>query len=645
MNLFKKILLTAFVILATVSLEAQTKSFEVRQTAFSSALNDEFAPAFYKNGLVFSSNALSNASIKSEGGRLFNIVYAPLKDSNSFKSPELFSKELTTILNEGPVSFSADEKTIFYARNILIEGKFKDINSPTNTMGIYIAQLNNGVWSNIQAFPYNSEAFSIGTPAYCSATNRLYFASDMKGGKGGTDIYYSELKNGEWQNPVNLGAIINTPKNEAYPFAAADGKLFFASDGHGGYGGKDIFYTVEMNAQWQQPIHLEGDINSAMDDYGIVTDVNFEKGYFSSNRKHSTSVYAFESMVPQFGYCDTVNLKMQCFRFFDERFTDTLHLEYEWNFGRGIVKKGYSVEHCYDKPGDYDVLLTITHRLADSVFQRKVTHRFTIEPPADLSFEVSSILVAGEPFVLEGANAGFDKFEISESYWNVGDGYVEGNMQAECSFDEPGLKNIYWGLGGPKDSCGRILRTCVMRQIEVLEDYQVLAGRYLKRAEEESEVNIARSAQFVSAKDNVQYGIFCSVLTESLSMIDVDRIESFVGRRPGWRIDFNEGQITDESRVFISEIGKMLFEVDGVQLHIAVHKGIKGNAKDNLHETEMLASEVKAALVIAGIKEEKIAVKGFGSQRPLFEGKDKVANALNQRVEFIVIDAKNENGN
>jgi outer membrane protein OmpA-like peptidoglycan-associated protein len=130
-------------------------------------------------------------------------------------------------------------------------------------------------------FPYNNDEYSIGHPTYEFTTRRLYFASDMPGGFGGTDIYYSELKNGKWATPTNLGSTINTPGNEMFPFSDQNGNLFFASNGHGGLGGLDI-YKSSGN---KEPVNLGFPVNSRKDDFGYIENHDGSVGYFSSNRK------------------------------------------------------------------------------------------------------------------------------------------------------------------------------------------------------------------------------------------------------------------------------------------------------------------------------------------------------------------------
>ncbi len=98
----------------------------------------------------------------------------------------------------------------------------------------------------LQPFDFTNTEFNYSTPSLSPDETRLYFSSDKPGGYGGMDLYFCEKKDGKWKEPVNLGPLINTAHSESFPFASRDGKLFFSSDGHPGFGGKDIFYTQQI---------------------------------------------------------------------------------------------------------------------------------------------------------------------------------------------------------------------------------------------------------------------------------------------------------------------------------------------------------------------------------------------------------------
>ena len=364
-------------------LYAQSQRFIVKTAPFSSRINDEFSPVFYKGGIVFCSNQSDNSlvSYKDEQNRLFKIFYVTKKDSTGWKHPKILAKEITTDFNDGPVTFNENGNIIYYSRNNSIENSLRNISDTSNKLGIYSAELINGIWTNIKPFTYNNPLYSFCTPALTPDGERIYFSSDMPGGSGGMDLYYCDRRNNDWDQPVNLGPVINTPKNESFPFACKYGKLFFASDGHKGFGGKDLFYTQEINGEWIVPVHLDSAINSTADDFGLVTDSTFENGYFSTNRRKTDDIFSFSSAPVEFTNCDSIKENNYCFTFYDEQhqLIDTIPVTYQWDFGDGIIRIGTEVKHCFPGPGKYSVKLSIIDELTGDTIAEQVEYKVELE--------------------------------------------------------------------------------------------------------------------------------------------------------------------------------------------------------------------------------------------------------------------------
>lgn len=168
-----------------------------------------------------------------------------------------------------------------------------------NNLELYIYTLKNGNYTS-EAFKYNNvKLYSVGQAALSSNEQTLYFTSDMPGGFGGTDIWFSNLNSdGKWDKPQNAGSAINTSASEMFPTITAD-TLFFASNGHIGMGGLDIFKATGSKANWVSVTNLKYPINSSVDDfsysiYSITQDTT--NGYLSSNRLvgyGSDDVFAF----------------------------------------------------------------------------------------------------------------------------------------------------------------------------------------------------------------------------------------------------------------------------------------------------------------------------------------------------------------
>ena len=216
-------------------------------------------------------------------------------DSSPINPSQRFGRSLNTKYHEGPATFSHDGAQIIFTRNNYNNGRANKSTEGVNKLKLYTAVQQNGVWSNIVELPFNSDEYSVGHPTLTHNDELLYFASDMPGGYGGTDLYASRFQNGQWSRPINLGSTINTKGNELFPFVDDAGNLYFSTDGLKGFGGLDVFFATLSNATTVQSVdHLDAPINSPQDDFGLIADANRQGGYFSSNRRDGNDdIYRF----------------------------------------------------------------------------------------------------------------------------------------------------------------------------------------------------------------------------------------------------------------------------------------------------------------------------------------------------------------
>ncbi|MDD4640928.1 MAG: OmpA family protein [Bacteroidales bacterium] len=169
----------------------------------------------------------------------------------------------------------------------------------TQNMELYIQAKIYGVWDKPHSFAFNDvQRYSVGHAALSPDESILYFVSDKSDGEGGTDIWFSELQSdGTWGEMKNAGKRINTSGNELFPSVAADGTLYFASNGHPGMGGLDIFSSRGSRESWSRPVNLRYPINSPRDDFAFFMCRDNMGGYLSSNRengKGNDDIYSFE---------------------------------------------------------------------------------------------------------------------------------------------------------------------------------------------------------------------------------------------------------------------------------------------------------------------------------------------------------------
>ena len=445
----------------------QSETYSIKRARFSSNNSDEFSPVFYQNGIVFCSNmtrSLVRNYLTPDDKGLLNIVFA---DTTTWKS-RIFSNELRTIFNDGPASFSKNGDTVYFSRNIRTDVD-RDELSPRNKLGIFSAVLENGSWRKILDFRFNNEYYNITTPFISPDSKRLFFASDNPDGHGGTDIYYCEWKGDYWDDPVNLGPEVNTQGNESYPSVNSEGGVFFSSDGHPGFGGKDIFYTRQSGDKWLPPAHLDAPVNSKHDDFSFIADPMLNRGYFSSNREGSVDIYQFNTNIHQLFFCDKQRINQYCFKFTDKDkiHVDSRYLQLVWNFGDGTTCEGLNAEHCFKGPGKYQVRLDATDKLTGRVVFTKLSFNLDlrdIEQPVILS---PASAMAGAQVTLDGMTSNFEGSATLNYTWHFGDGKYSKGGNTQHIYPEKGDYDIRLGLIVRNEKSGAIREVCSVKPIKV----------------------------------------------------------------------------------------------------------------------------------------------------------------------------------
>jgi len=234
-------------------------------------------------------------------GQKFTNLYAAGVDGELIPSnPKRYDANVNSKFHESTPVFTKDGNTMYFTRNNYLDGKKGKDENKITLLKIYSATLVNNRWSNVTELPFNNDNFSSAHPALSPDEQTLYFASDRPGTIGQSDLYKVAINsNGTYGDPVNLGAGINTEGRETFPFITKDNQLYFASDGHPGLGGLDVFTTKINNDESFSEVENEGsEVNSPKDDFGYYRDSETNKGFFSSNRDGglgSDDIYRFTS--------------------------------------------------------------------------------------------------------------------------------------------------------------------------------------------------------------------------------------------------------------------------------------------------------------------------------------------------------------
>lgn len=280
---------------------AENLGVEVKSVSFNSGKLD-FSPFMANDKLYFVSNRGPKNAVKPTdkwlGDNYFDLWEVDLNADEAV--PSAIKGKVNSTFHEGSAVVSANGKEMYFSRNLYDGNKKRKDESNTTRLGIYKAKLEGDNWTEVESMPFNNDSRIHCHPALSPDGKLMYMASDRPGGYGGLDIYVSELKGGRWSKPVNLGATVNSAGNDNFPFVHADGTLYFASEGHAGLGGLDIFYTqrglIGDSAVWSKPVNMGTPFNSNADDFGYCADKENRQGFFTSARtggKGADDIYTF----------------------------------------------------------------------------------------------------------------------------------------------------------------------------------------------------------------------------------------------------------------------------------------------------------------------------------------------------------------
>ena len=285
---------------------------------FNAKRSSNFSPMFIgedADAIIFTSNrqeqkASKKARIRTSsvtGMPTFNLYTARKNAAGKWEDIELCdglyqeteseeeegTQKQTTTAEMGAACLSADGKTMYFTYS-------KPINGQDLGAKIYVSQRASGEWGEAQEVKlFNDSSITVGHPTLCATGDTMYFVSDAPGGMGGKDIYMAISNGGEWDDIRNMGPTINTSDDELFPYIRKDGRLYFSSKGHPGYGGLDLFYAIPKDTTWEV-FNMGSPFNSTGDDFGITFAGETENGFFSSNRgqkKGYDLIYSF--VLPQ----------------------------------------------------------------------------------------------------------------------------------------------------------------------------------------------------------------------------------------------------------------------------------------------------------------------------------------------------------
>lgn len=266
-----------------------------------STANDYAMEAFKSNQYVFSSSRNEATGDLRDGwtGEKFTDLFVTEKRDGNFTQPQLFPTPVNSAAHESSATFSRDGKEVFFIRC--------NVSKKNNEYcQLYYSAYNNDHWTEPVRLDFFADTVNVYDPYLTKDGKFLVVAAAVPENFGEADLYIIQKNDTGWTRPQNLGAAINTPQSERFPWVDEKGNLFFASNGLPGMGGLDVFKATRTKTGYKDPQNLKHPINSGADDFGYhiekykqanADDTILMAGYFVSNRKGGKGgddIYVFE---------------------------------------------------------------------------------------------------------------------------------------------------------------------------------------------------------------------------------------------------------------------------------------------------------------------------------------------------------------
>ncbi len=451
--------LLSTILLSVVILSGDLLAQEVKIThlSFNNKYSEELFPCYIDSSLIFASNRRSsivkNYSDESDN-LLFHLYITKLHPDSTWSNPQELDNTLNIPFNNGQIWFTKGGDTAYVTRNQYdTYGKSKKSRSG-NGLGVFVSTKNRlGNWSIPKTLPINSQGnYNTGQPTLSPDGKLMFFVSDMNNGYGKTDIFYSENINGTWSAPQNMGSIINTPGTEITPYFHPSGKLYFASDGLGGSGGLDIFFTLQTEDGWTDPVNIGEPYNSPDNDYAYFIASHEAWGFFTSDRSGVDDIYRADPRYPLFDNISPQKEIKFCGSLFDRKMSDknTARFVFKWDMDDGNVLMGKKVNHCYKEPGKYHVELRVSDK--QGFIKEDYVSFFDLNIKRKIQIYISSpdTVRINSAIDFNTARSFFGDFVPDTFYWNFGDGFKTKGSNVTYTFRKPGVYTV---------SCGAFSKT------------------------------------------------------------------------------------------------------------------------------------------------------------------------------------------
>jgi outer membrane protein OmpA-like peptidoglycan-associated protein len=606
---------------------------DVRLPGFNSPQND-LGPAFYKEGIVFASTRKGNIDDWDDEAGFLDLYYIPANVSKGeegmqfvYGTSEEFSGKLNSSRHEAIVTFNKEQNQIFFTRNRKVKRRKREAGI-VNLEIMSAKKVDEGKWTDLEPLPFNSDAYSVAHPSLSADGKRLFFSSDMPGGFGGKDLYVSFYEDNQWGPPINLGPKINTEGDELYPYYEPSGVLYFASDGHFGLGGQDIYKAEDRGlGEWGAPDNMGYPINTIADDFGIIIADGGSYGFFTSNRpggRGKDDVYSFvrTDVYLQLQLSDAEDgLALAGTKISNDCFNNTRTTDKD-----GKLKFNMRLNECCRLEASLDGYEMDSIEICSKDVNPGDTLFVNLQLKKEIKLQVSGIVfdqITGMP--LEGAVIKLvsEDCEVETPLVSDGGGQYLFPLQEGCCYKLRAEKGNYFSKTIQDEICLTGDSPTVYTANLGLQPF-------------------VRSDEVVATeKPMPNYGRV-EEATFKVSRQRDDNMEKTIAYKLNIYYDFGRTSIREEAVEELQRLYTLLQDNPGLVLEISSHTDARGSAPFNERLSQRRANKVIQWLIAQGIPKKRLIAKGYGETMLVNNCADGTScteeeHQQNRRTEFRVV--------
>jgi outer membrane protein OmpA-like peptidoglycan-associated protein len=627
------------------SLVIPNPHYQVTNIPENSAENDE-GPTLCLYTFCFTSN---RPSLGKKG--TYDLYFLRGGNASNPAKPQKIKGDINSHLDEGPATFNSNGHEMIFTRS---NYKHKS-DDGVMKLGLYHADYDTVAqkWFNITTLPFVNYNNNYMQPSLSKDGSRLFFASDMPGGLGETDIYVSEKQGNTWGPPVNLGSSINTSGTEGYPFIADDGTLYFASDSRMGLGGLDIYAATPTASAWGRVLNAGAPLNSSRNDFGYIADANGRSGYFVSNRPGGmggNDIYHFTLNTNS--VCDTLLDADTQLPVPDAAVTitagDSTHKNTTSNANGELcfeLESGMMVTVAVNKPGysSYTGQLSASPDMSQVIYLK---HQGTIELDINISEPGNDQLQSLSAIVVDAAT------QQTVAQGTIVDGVAKFNLEPNRDYvlkvNGEGTQGAYQSFVRPISTIGLKSGQVLKEDAPMIYSQKVTANNAAVGKSAENKVPASKAAEPVAGNRNAGNTTTASKnIPAHKSTAGNHATENPVttgtdGPLPNVYFGVGSYSLDAGAQKVLDRIAARMQASSGMQVEISSNTDATGSVRTNMVLSARRALACLNYLTGKGISESRFIAVGYGDKKLLNNCSKtnpctQAEQAQNRRTEFKII--------